>query len=383
MSGLSLGEKLRIINQCTSPQELADHSIKLLGNPMIVFDVNMHVAAITNCHVQENEFIYLQKNRFPSQELTREPGWQNRIRDMLRDDQLHVEKLDAHAHMHKVIKVGQRTLGQMEIIDYFRPFTEEDELTVEVMSHVCGSAMLSAASLPSAGGLELLVEYLLDGNDLSEEEAQAQAILSGWEPGNVLYLCCADVFLQGAEYRGIKTGPNSRMVRYKSSLLLLLSEQQKTAQPEPPGDLEFGVSRAFRKLSEIRKYYTQARNALDVGRRVDPGDRIYRYDRYLAYMPIWECIRSGTAQDYVMPKMMELASLDQEKGLELISTLDYYIRNGRSVSRTAQQMHIHRNTVNYRITKAMEFLGISLDDARAFAQVETSVRILCCMDRII
>ena len=32
---------------------------------MIVFDGNMHVTAITDCDVQEDEFVYLQKNRFP------------------------------------------------------------------------------------------------------------------------------------------------------------------------------------------------------------------------------------------------------------------------------------------------------------------------------
>ena len=62
-------------------------------------------------------------------------------------------------------------------------------------------------------------------------------------------------------------------------------------------------------------------------------------------------------------------------------TLDHYIRSGRSVSATAREMHLHRNTVNYRIAKAMEILEISLDDPKAFARLETSLRILACTDR--
>ena len=382
MSELTLPEKLRIINRCASPQELADRSLELLGNPMIVFDGNMHVTAITDCDVQEDEFVYLQKNRFPSRDFTKEPGWQNRVRDMLRDDQLHVEKLDSNAHMHKVLKVGGRTLGQMEIIDYFRPFSEEDALVVEVMSRVCGAAMLPDDASLSASGLDRLVEYLLDGNALSEEEILAQACLSGWEPGNALYLCCADAFLQGAEFYGFDSrqlGPGSRTVRYKSNLLLLLPADR--ALPEPPGELEFGMSRIFGRLSEIRNAYVQARNALDVGRRVEPEVRVHLYDRYLEYMPVWECVRSGTAMDYVMPKLLELAALDRARELGLMYTLDHYIRSGRSVSATAREMHLHRNTVNYRIAKAMEILEISLDDPKAFARLEMSLRILACTDR--
>ena len=166
--GLPLSEKLRIMNQCDTPQALADRSLDLLGNPMIVFDVNMHVLAITVCDVQEEEYVYLCENHYPSRDFTREPGWQRRVRDILRDDQLHIEKLDSNAHMHKVVRIGGTAVGQMEIIDYFRPFTEEDQLLVEVMARTCAAAIVKQLALrvPNGSQLDYMVEYLLDGNTL-------------------------------------------------------------------------------------------------------------------------------------------------------------------------------------------------------------------------
>ena len=394
MHQLTLDEKLDLINQCSTPQELADHSLEILGNPMIVFDINMHVIAITDCDVEEAEYRYLCEHHYPSRDFTKEPGWRNRIRAMLKDDRLNVEKLDSYAHMHKVMKLGSTALGQLEIIDYLRPFTQEDRLVVEVISRACASAIATQLSLQVTSGSQLdrMVEYLLDGNDLSEEELLTQASISDWEPGKVMYLLCADALLHGSEfweYDGQLPFPGDRLIRYKNCLLFIVSRQRELTQDdlhtlqqrlyEYP--VEFGLSRPFGSLTDLRTSYVQAQNALDIGRKVDPEHTLYIYDRYLEYLPIMECVRNADALSCVMPRLLELAEMDRAKNLSLLYTLDQYIRNNRSVSKTAENLHLHRNTINYRISKAMDFLEISLDDAKAFYQLTTSLKILEYLDR--
>ena len=394
MHQLTLEEKLDLINQCATPQDLADHSLEILGNPMIVFDINMHVIAITHCDVEEEEYQYLCEHHYPSRDFTKEPGWRNRIRDMLRDDRLHVEKLDSYAHMHKVMKLGNTALGQLEIIDYFRPFTREDRLIVEVIGRACASAIAARLSLQVTSGSQLdrMVEYLLDGNSLSEEELLPQASISGWEPGKVMYLLCADAFFHGSEFSEYDVPlpfPGDRLIRYKNCLLIIVSRPRELAPEELTSlqnrlselPIEFGLSRPFGSLTALRTAFGQAQNALDIGRRVDPEHTLYVYDRYLEYLPIMECVRNADALSYVMPRLLELAEMDQAKNMSLLYTLDRYIRSNRSVSRTAEALHLHRNTVNYRISKAMDFLGISLDDAKSFSQLTTSLRILEYLDR--
>ena len=389
----TLAEKLQIINQCSTPQDLADQSLNLLGNPLIVFDVNMHVLAITECSVQEDEYVYLRDHHYPSKDFTREPGWQKRVRDILRDEHLHIEKLDSNAHMHKVVRIGGTAVGQMEIIDYFRPFTEEDQLLVEVMARVCAGGIVKQLALrvPNSSQLDYMVEYLLDGNTLPEEEVLNQACLCDWVPGEVLYVLCANAFMHGAEFQPFDEhtlGPEDRVIRYKNCLLLILSGDgemdeaawQACRERLSEWTMEFGMSRPFGHLSEIRGYFEQAQSALEIGRRVAAGQTLYPYDDYLEYLPIMEAAKSTDVLRFVMPKLLELAEYDRSKQLCALYTLRDYVHGGRSVSATAQRLHLHRNTVNYRIARSLEFLGLSIEDPKAFEQLAASIRILEYVD---
>ncbi|APX72244.1 helix-turn-helix domain-containing protein [Companilactobacillus allii] len=47
-------------------------------------------------------------------------------------------------------------------------------------------------------------------------------------------------------------------------------------------------------------------------------------------------------------------------GRELIDTLSCYFINNESVTETSKQLHIHRNTTNYRLNKISEYFGLDL-----------------------
>jgi hypothetical protein len=60
----------------------------------------------------------------------------------------------------------------------------------------------------------------------------------------------------------------------------------------------------------------------------------------------------------------------------LLETLRHYFATGRSVGRTAQMVHRHRQTVIYRLQRVAELLGVGLDDAEAMFRIEAVVRTL-------
>jgi purine catabolism regulator len=60
----------------------------------------------------------------------------------------------------------------------------------------------------------------------------------------------------------------------------------------------------------------------------------------------------------------------------LLETLRQYFATGRSVSRTAAAVHLHRQSVVYRMRQVATLLDVSLDDAEAMFRLEAAVRTL-------
>jgi sugar diacid utilization regulator/GAF domain-containing protein len=62
-------------------------------------------------------------------------------------------------------------------------------------------------------------------------------------------------------------------------------------------------------------------------------------------------------------------------GTEYVATLEAYLRNDRNLNRTAAALHVHANTVRYRVAKAEELLGASLRDVDDRFRLESALRL--------
>ncbi|WP_369138071.1 helix-turn-helix domain-containing protein [Modestobacter versicolor] len=66
---------------------------------------------------------------------------------------------------------------------------------------------------------------------------------------------------------------------------------------------------------------------------------------------------------------------DATGGTEYVPTLEAYLRNDRNLNRTAAALHVHANTVRYRVTKIEELLRASLRDVDDRFRLESALRL--------
>lgn len=66
--------------------------------------------------------------------------------------------------------------------------------------------------------------------------------------------------------------------------------------------------------------------------------------------------------DFVDSAVGALASYDARKGSELMATLQAYLSTGANLSSTAKLLHVHRNTLKYRLARIAELSGLDPDD---------------------
>lgn len=105
-----------------------------------------------------------------------------------------------------------------------------------------------------------------------------------------------------------------------------------------------------------------ARSAARIGRRRDAQLGVTERRHHSYYDLALPVLLSGLASGWQAERLREpLARLSQERsGGQLRRTLDAWFANGESATATAAALHIHRNTLDYRLRRIEELTGLDL-----------------------
>ena len=111
-----------------------------------------------------------------------------------------------------------------------------------------------------------------------------------------------------------------------------------------------------RSLREAEQALLLGRQLFDSARVLDFGDLgVYRLLVLLRESPeLWEFYRQTLAA---------LADYDRKQDSELLKTLEAFFANLGNLARTAEALHVHRNTLLYRLERIAQISGLDLDDA--------------------
>jgi hypothetical protein len=124
-------------------------------------------------------------------------------------------------------------------------------------------------------------------------------------------------------------------------------EVRAAAETAPPGEVPVAVG--------------QANDVLDVVRWFGRAPGLYRLDDVLVE---YQLTRPGAARDRLAA---ELAPLEDHP--ELLETLETYVAQETNRRRTAAQLHVHPNTVDYRLRRVRELTGIDPFNPAALPRV--------------
>lgn len=72
------------------------------------------------------------------------------------------------------------------------------------------------------------------------------------------------------------------------------------------------------------------------------------------------------------PALEELKRYDEENQAELRTTLSEYLRHERNQLEAAKALHIHPNTMRYRLGRIREIAGLTLEDEQELKYLRLS-----------
>jgi sugar diacid utilization regulator len=120
------------------------------------------------------------------------------------------------------------------------------------------------------------------------------------------------------------------------------------------GDLNIGMSECHRGLRAIATGYAEARDAAALANRLGICGRPLRLDELLIDHMLQG---SAHAQRILEAILRPMTDYDLEHGSELLATLAAYVRTHFNITRAAEILTVHPNTVVYRLRRIRELSG--------------------------
>jgi sugar diacid utilization regulator len=144
-----------------------------------------------------------------------------------------------------------------------------------------------------------------------------------------------------------------------------------TSVVESVSDLQVlcGIGGSHEGLQGLRASRAEADSALQSARLRDAFNEPVLFDAPGLNRLLVEWYSSTAVRQSIDDLLAPLAALGKTRQNEYSTTLRVYLENYRSVSRTSQQLYLHRNTVAYRIRRVLEVLEIDLDDPNQFLAI--------------
>lgn len=136
-----------------------------------------------------------------------------------------------------------------------------------------------------------------------------------------------------------------------------------------------GIGRIYPGLQNVKTAYQEARQALGMGVRVFGPDSLVFFGDLGIYRLLFSLHGTSDLEVFYQETLGALLEYDRKNGAELLKTLQAYFAACGSLTDAAERLHLHRNTLLYRLHRVREIAGIDLDDPEVRLALQLALRI--------
>lgn len=380
-------------------ERLTDRASQYLGSPLVVVSptssIIAHSVALTPpdetwLHAVERGYITLEfVATLASWDKHKDPGARyERITVRINDRRRRFYKLTFHTQLLGYLNVT-------ELDEHFDQVSEEDYHFVAQLIAKEVYARLKREDFSRKARDEDFLQELLHGSFVNRGHFIDRMRLSGFDPSaqyRVLCIELGDFLSYNADEDTFKRElldllPGSTMVVSDQVLVILAADRlflpERSAAMLRKLDsylrsqkLFCGISDTTSDLYYFSAYRDQALSAARYRRYLIDQTLTYTfYDEVKVYDILQQIPRSELIH-YCSRQVYEIYQYDTAQHTDYITTLLAYLKANRSVKSTAAYLHVHRNTVNYRIARIRELFGLDLDSFSTAHQILLSCQMI-------
>lgn len=164
-----------------------------------------------------------------------------------------------------------------------------------------------------------------------------------------------------------------RAVRKAASIRLATAIANRVAAFLGDVTVTVGVGKDIDSIDALGESFRQAELAAQLGASLWGGNRAMHYDDLGVHRVLF-ALREN--DEMMTPALQRIVEHDQEHHTDYVPTLAAYLKSMGRLRVAAEQLGIHRNTLEYRIGRIVELAGLDLDDPDNRLALELGIRML-------
>ena len=281
----------------------------------------------------------------------------------------------------KDIFIREQFLYRVKLIDVNHSFRPYDRELLGFFAELVKEHYLALPEIHNGETFNSPLTSLLTGEQFSVGHDLENALAElGWNVNDTYLVVC----IRQGDNAGVitaqnyyihylnETFPYAVTFKYDSGLVILANlTSGKVTEDKFRTDLTIffrnenfrgGMSTSFDSILRTAFSYKQSHIALNMGLTYSPQVWLYRFKDFRYQYLLEKITEDFSYREYLVPGLQRLLKHDREKQSDLYETLKEYLFCDRNVSQAAQNLHIHRSTMTYRLRKIKEITGEDIDD---------------------
>jgi len=140
--------------------------------------------------------------------------------------------------------------------------------------------------------------------------------------------------------------------------------------------ITIGIGAACRDPADIARSYGQARRTIEAVLRLGRQGQVVAFEDLGIHRLLLQVPDLAELRTFATEILGKLGGQEGQRGTELLTTLACYFRENSSPQRTARSLHVHPNTVAYRIRRIQEITGLQLGSYRDRLMAQVALEII-------
>jgi len=372
--------------QNNSIQSICDMASVYLNNPLILMNgILKHIAISSDIELEDYVWLDQKKNGGYISDtsldlLTKQMVYEKNV--SYSDPILLPEGDFKYRRIIQHIFINNQLAGTIVVFEIQKPFQSGDMQLVKMLSDVITLKMKSeTCSIQSK-----VSAYEHFFNDLLNGEIHADSLYERLQTLNItildnIYIIAIDIneydhthrtiqYLKNSLVETLKEGTSVIYNNYIVTVIMLESGHSisetligKFEQFCQKRRLFAGISNCFHDISKLKLYLKQAITSLELNRKLTKTNNLAFYNQFMTEHMINIASHHTDLRLICNEDLMNLIHYDELNDTTYASSLYEFLNHERNLARTSEVLHVHRNTLIYRINRIKELLNHDLDDA--------------------
>ncbi len=387
-------------------QYLIDTATDLFGNPIYVIDLQHKYLAMSAGIIPENIFF----NEESATGYISTTGIQyilkNKLNEKVRDANhalYHYNKLIQRKMLIAAVNIQNIEIGHVMMLESEHDFRTFDKEFFHRFSKLISMELQKDSAFRRNKGVmySYFLSDLIKHPSKNTNEIRNRLKIMGHDLQETFYIIAipsvghstSDLGMEVILERMQLILSKGIYVIYEDTIVFLISRklEQNLSEYEmkqlesflKANNLKAGVSNFFQNLEETSLFYQQAVSSVFLGLKLDTSESIYYFSDYYLYKML-ENYEKGDSQIrlLIQPGLMKLYLHDKEHGTDFMETIMEYLRHPGQPAIIAENLHIHKNTLLYRMGKIKQITGCNFVEGEEYMNYNVSVKIMKYLNMI-